>query len=66
MVISSMLAWLLANFLCGISRTDWITCASTATIWIAIAVAACYLPARRVARVQPMIALRWEQTYGSR
>jgi len=32
MVISSMLARLLAKFLYGISRTDWIAYASTATI----------------------------------
>ncbi len=60
LVISAMLARLLANFLYGISPTDLITYASTALVWIAVALAACYLPALRASRVQPMAALRWE------
>jgi ABC-type antimicrobial peptide transport system permease subunit len=60
LVISAMLARLLADFLYGISPTDVITYAATALIWIVVALAACYLPAFRASRVQPMVALRWE------
>ncbi len=60
LVISAVLARLVANLLYGVSPTDLITYASTALIWILVALAACYLPALRAARVQPMAALRWE------
>jgi len=60
LTISAMLARLLANFLYGVSPTDVITYASTALIWMVVSLAACYLPALRASRVQPIAALRWE------
>jgi len=60
LAMSAISARLLANFLYGISPTDAITYISTALVWIGVALAACYLPARRAARVQPMAALRGE------
>jgi len=60
MVISATLARLLANFLYVTSPVDLVTYVSAGLIWILVALAACYLPALRAAKVQPMAALRWE------
>jgi putative ABC transport system permease protein len=60
LAISAMLARLLGSLLSGISPTDLLTYALTTLIWIVVALAACYLPALRAARVQPTVALRWE------
>jgi putative ABC transport system permease protein len=51
-------AQLLSTLLFGITARDSVTYASVAGIVIAIALLACYLPARRVLRVDPAVALR--------
>jgi predicted permease len=51
---------LMANQLFGVSAHDPVTFAGVATLMIIVAVAACYIPARRAMRVDPMIALRHE------
>ncbi len=57
-------AWLLsklaADFLYGIQPHDALTFALVPPFLIAIALAACYIPARRAASVEPMQALRSE------
>jgi ABC-type lipoprotein release transport system permease subunit len=60
LVLSVGLARLLANLLYGVSPTDPATYILTALLWLAVAVAACYFPARRATRVEPLIALRHE------
>jgi predicted permease len=53
-------ARLLTSFLYGVSASDPVTFASIALLLLGIALLACWLPARRASRVDPMIALRAE------
>jgi len=54
------LAGVLSRFLYGVAPTDLRAFAAAATFLLCVALAACFLPARRAARVDPIIALRYE------
>jgi predicted permease len=57
---AAMLTRLVKSMLYGIEPYDPVTVAGGALILVAVALAASWIPARRAARVQPMVALRHE------
>jgi ABC-type antimicrobial peptide transport system permease subunit len=57
---SLALTRLMAKQLFGVSAHDPLTYASVAFVLILVALAACYVPARRAVRVDPMTSLRCE------
>jgi predicted permease len=60
LIAALLLTRAMTTLLFGVSAFDPVTLACVAVGLVAIALAACYLPARRAASVDPMVALRHE------
>jgi len=57
-VLTTLLGQLMASLVSGISVSDGATMAAAAGLILAVALGACYLPARRASRMNPMDVLR--------
>ena len=60
LTVSALVTRALSKFLYGVSPTDPPTYVLASLLWLCVAAAACYLPARRASKVDPMEVLRNE------
>jgi putative ABC transport system permease protein len=60
LLVAALLGRLMASLLFGVSFYDALTFITVAAILLGVALAACWIPARRASRVDPVVALRYE------
>jgi len=60
LIAALVLTRFLRALLFGVASTDFLTFAAVALLLCLVALAACYIPARRAMKVEPTMALRYE------
>jgi len=59
-LLASAIGTLARDFLPGVSPMDLVTYVCASSLLASVALLACWIPARRAIRVDPMVALRYE------